>query len=98
MVSKIKKYITYTKYCSDLGFNNCTVKKKSKMVSNGRQQLRANLISLTDSHGKENTAKETSCAAYTLHNSDALAFLITLENRDIQKNSIGRKCVLYFPL
>jgi len=30
MVSKIQKYITDTKYCSDLGFNNCTVKKKVK--------------------------------------------------------------------
>jgi hypothetical protein len=27
-VSKIRKYITDTKYCSDLGFNNCKVKKK----------------------------------------------------------------------
>ena len=35
------------------------------MVSNGGQWLRANLISLIDSHGKENAAKETSYTTYT---------------------------------
>jgi hypothetical protein len=34
------------------------------VVSNGRQWLRANFILLTDSHGKENTAKETSYITY----------------------------------
>jgi hypothetical protein len=35
------------------------------MLSNDRQQLRVNLISPTDRHGKEKTANETNYVTYT---------------------------------
>jgi hypothetical protein len=69
------------------------------MVSNGRQRLSANLISRTDSRGKENAAKETGYATYTWDISDALAHfcLITLKTETYRKTVLAGNVCYIFP-